>query len=134
MISFRYKLFLLVTLSAAFLSYSALLYFADSKETQPANALAQKGKMLWQQKNCTACHQLYGLGGHLGPDLTNVYATRTEEHITTYLKYGSPVMPDYNLSAEEQTALLEFLKYVNTTGVAHPASFLKHTNGTISQP
>lgn len=98
-----------------------------------ANTMAQKGKLLYQQKNCQACHQIYGLGGHLGPDLTNVYQNRTEGYIKAFLKIGSPVMPEFGLTEEEMEAFVEFFKYINTTGTAHPASFKKHFDGTISQ-
>ena len=36
------------------------------------NKEAITGKVLYQKYNCTACHQIYGLGGFLGPDLTIV--------------------------------------------------------------
>lgn len=127
------KIFVAVTLTVSFLVYSFTLYTADMPETEPAGVLAQQGKMLWQQKNCTACHQLYGLGGHLGPDLTNVYAARSEAYIKAFLKTGTPVMPDFKLTEEEMNAFVAFFKYTNATGTAHPTSFKKHLDGTISQ-
>lgn len=130
---FRFKFIVFLFLSVAFLGYSAVLYFTETEQSQAPNESAQKGKILWQQKNCVSCHQLYGLGGHLGPDLTNVYAIRSEEYIKAFLKSGTKVMPDYQLSETEIQELLEFFKYTNTTGVADPASFSKHLNGTISQ-
>ena len=35
------------------------------------------GQQLYQESNCTACHQIYGLGGYMGPDLTNVVSMLT---------------------------------------------------------
>lgn len=133
MSGFKIKLLTLILLIGGFLSYSAMLYSTEIKETFPANKMAQKGKLLWQQKNCSACHQQYGLGGHLGPDLTNVYGQRTEAYIKAFLKVGTPVMPDFHLTDEEMDAFVEFFKYTNSTGIADPKSFKQHIDGTISQ-
>ncbi len=130
----RFKLVTLIVLSITFLGYSATLYLEDTVEIIPANELAQEGKILWQEKNCTSCHQLYGLGGHLGPDLTNVYEKRPVEYIEAFLKSGTDVMPDFHLSQHEIDALVAFLKYTNTTGQSDPTTFTKHLDGTITQP
>lgn len=127
------KVFVLVTLTVAFLAYSIHLYTQKVVEIAPAETLAQEGKILWQDKNCTACHQLYGLGGHLGPDLTNVYENRPVEYIEAFLRSGTYVMPNFNLSEHEIKAFVAFLKYTNLTGTADPTTFKKHINGTISQ-
>jgi len=132
--TFSYKLLIFFLLCVSFFSYSAVLYFSETPEKEPSGSLAAEGKLIWQQKNCSACHQLYGLGGHLGPDLTNVYSTRSEAYIRAFLKNGSPVMPDFKLSDQEMKALTAFFKYTNSTGTASPRSFSKHSDGTISQP
>ena len=131
---FKVKAITLSVLTLAFLSYSVWLYSTVPDKSAPANPLAQEGKMVWQQKNCSACHQLYGLGGHLGPDLTNVYAHRPEGYILAILQTGTPVMPNFHLTTKEKDALVAFLKYTNTTGTADPKSFTQNIDGTISQP
>ncbi|MFA7445698.1 MAG: cytochrome c [Flavobacteriaceae bacterium] len=130
----RYKFVVFLSLLLAFLSYSTALYLTEPQQLQPPNEAAQKGRILWQQKNCISCHQLYGLGGHLGPDLTNVFAKRSGAYIEAFLQSGTQVMPDYNLTKEEIELFIEFFKYTNTTGVADPTTFSKHIDGTISQP
>ena len=77
-----------------------------------------KGETLWLKNNCHACHQIYGLGGYLGPDLTNVYSAsgKSEETLRTFMISGVKSMPRFNLSTEEQDALLQFLKEVDETG------------------
>lgn len=130
----RFKVVTLLLLSIAFLGYSANLYLLDTTEIVPANELAQEGKILWQEKNCTSCHQLYGLGGHLGPDLTNTYGKKPVAYIEAFLKNGTDVMPDFKLSQHEIDALVAFLEYTNTTGQSDPTTFTKHLDGTISQP
>lgn len=131
--SFRVKLLVLVVLTLAFLAYSFLLYTDEPREDVQAGPLAKEGKMIWQQKNCQACHQFYGLGGHLGPDLTNVSAKLPDVSIRAFLTSGTNIMPDFHLSEHEKDALVAFLKYTNTTGTADPKSFIRHPDGTISQ-
>jgi nitric oxide reductase subunit C len=132
--TFRFKSIVFITLLIAFLGYSTTLYLTEPTALQSPTVAAQKGKILWQDKNCISCHQLYGLGGHLGPDLTNVFAKRSEAYITAFLESGTQVMPNYNLSKEEIESFIEFFKYTNSTGVADPTTFSKHIDGTISQP
>lgn len=128
----RFKLGVFLLLSLAFLIYSANLYLIDYPEVAPANELANEGKILWQEKNCTSCHQLYGLGGHLGPDLTNVSEKRPKEYIEAFLKNGTDVMPNFNLTPHEINAFIAFFDYTNTTGNADPTTFKKHIDGTLT--
>lgn len=131
--NFQVKLYVLVGLMVAFFSYSLLLYFQDYPESIPANKLSIEGKNIWQEKNCASCHQLYGLGGHLGPDLTNVSSKRHKEYIKSFLKTGTKVMPNFNLSDSEIKALLAFFEYIDKTGSSDPKSFELNVDGTITQ-
>ncbi|HRN73116.1 MAG TPA: cytochrome c [Ginsengibacter sp.] len=133
MSDYRIKTLVFVGLSLSFLGYTAWIYFHKEREDHPANAAAQHGKMIWQEKNCGSCHQLYGLGGHLGPDLTNVFASKPEAYIRAILSAGTPVMPNFHLSDNEKADLIEFFKYTNSTGTSSPKSFTLHADGTISK-
>ncbi|MFA7687792.1 MAG: cytochrome c [Moheibacter sp.] len=79
---------------------------------------AVKGETIWLKNNCNACHQIYGLGGYLGPDLTNVYSApgKSEEYLKVFMVSGIKSMPKYNFSEEEKEFLLQFLKEVDQTG------------------
>ncbi|WP_169051715.1 cytochrome c [Flavobacterium sp. H122] len=76
------------------------------------------GQQLWQKNNCFNCHQLYGLGGYLGPDLTNIYSNPNKGpgYIRAMLKSGVKTMPVFHFSKQETDALLSFLKEVDKTG------------------
>ncbi|HOZ83578.1 MAG TPA: cytochrome c [Bacteroidia bacterium] len=78
---------------------------------------AFKGKMLYQKFNCTACHQLYGLGGYLGPELTSAYSQKAQNdaYFSAILKNGTVRMPDFNLSDKEVNQVIEYLKYIDQT-------------------
>lgn len=128
----RYNRLIITLLITSFFSYSYWLYSNPVKSHPEPTTLEKKGKLLWQEKNCTSCHQIYGLGGHLGPDLTNVASTRPQEYIESYIKYGSRIMPNFNLSTEEVNALIAYLKLIDQSGTSSPKSFKIHINGTIT--
>jgi putative heme-binding domain-containing protein len=46
---------------------------------------AGRGRTLFD-KDCAGCHQVRGLGGALGPDLTSIGATRSRSALTTALR------------------------------------------------
>lgn len=74
------------------------------------------GQMLFHKHDCAACHQIGGIGGVAGPDLTHAGATQpdVEWHIK-HLKDPVSVVPDSampdfkELSDEELRALAEYL-------------------------
>jgi nitric oxide reductase subunit C len=96
---------------------------------------AQKGKLLFQKYNCTACHQLYGLGGYMGPDLTNVMSKQefAEAYVRAFLQSGTQRMPNFHLPEQEMKELVAYLKYVDKTGISPVKKFKTNLDGTITQ-
>ncbi len=127
------KKVVITMLILSFLLYSAYLYLNLPFAAVPGDPLADRGKMLWQRHNCTACHQVYGLGGYLGPDLTNVYSKKGPVYINAFLAHGTSVMPDFKLTGPEMEAITAYLKSVDATGSADPKTFKINGNGTIEQ-
>lgn len=121
-------------LCLAFLSFSLGLYRAPASAA-PSPVFDQKkaaeGRLVWQRYNCQGCHQLYGLGGYLGPDLTNVYGSpgKGEPLVRALLSSGNALMPAFDLREEEMQQLLEFLKAVDQSGSADPRHFTALPNG-----
>ena len=115
-----------------YFSYSFFIYSALPVTKVSASDLSMQGKMLWQKYNCNACHQIYGLGGYLGPDLTNVYSLKGEPQIRAFLTYGTPVMPNFHLKEQEMNALVEYLKNTDNSGSSDPRKFKIQGNGTIN--
>ncbi|WP_051364229.1 c-type cytochrome [Flavobacterium limnosediminis] len=108
---------------AALVSVFGLYNFAiytndDSSYEVRLSPAALKGQELWQQNNCFSCHQLYGLGGYLGPDLTNVFSAENKgpEYIKAFLNSGVKTMPKFHFSEAEKEALVTFLKEVDQSG------------------
>ncbi len=85
--------------------------------------LQLEGAALLQYKNCRNCHALDGVGGHRGPDLSNVGSRLTRDQLIDQVSNGTPGggnMPAYGkqVSPAEMTALVEFLISLRPPGVA----------------
>jgi len=78
---------------------------------------AAQGKAIWQQRNCQSCHQIYGLGGYMGPELTQVVSEkgRGVAYTRAMLMNGGYRMPNFHFSEREADQLLAYLSYVNVT-------------------
>lgn len=126
-----------VLLCISFLFFSISIYVKPLENT--ATAQEQQnfalGRSIWQNKNCQSCHQIYGLGGYLGPDLTNEYSklNGNEAALKHFFKGGIKQMPRFELTAQEEAALIYFLKEIDKSGSADPRTFIKHKNGMITQ-
>jgi nitric oxide reductase subunit C len=115
-------------LSLGFIAFSFSIYLKpvfSSPNTDFEQQQAGLGRLVWQQYNCQSCHQLFGLGGYLGPDLTNVYSApgKGEILIRAFLKSGVEPMPTFNMSEREISQLMAFLKALDACGIADPRSF-----------
>ena len=113
------------SLFGLYLLYSIIVYTRGTKNIVVPAAEEQvqinKGKLLFQQYNCTACHQIYGLGGYLGPELTTAYSDRRrgELYMRAFLKAGGQRMPNFHFSEGDINALISYLKYVDATAVTY---------------
>lgn len=123
----------LVIYITAFLIYSVFLYSSLPAGGKLFVANADRGKMVWQQYNCTACHQVYGLGGFLGPDLTNTYSQKGPVYIKAFLGNGTATMPNFHLTGKEVSALLDYMRSLDASGKADPRTFTINKDGTIEQ-
>lgn len=114
----KYLLVLLLLL-LLFAAYNYTLYTNQSDYgTIRLSEKALQGEKHWRENNCNACHQLYGLGGYLGPDLTNVYSFRKNDgnYLKTMFNSGVKAMPRFEFNETEKEELLQFLMEVDQTG------------------
>lgn len=118
-----------------FLFFTVFVYTSDVPEPAPLpeQELALQGKHIWQEKNCAACHQFYGLGGYLGPDVTNVLSAKGkgEPYVRAILTNGTATMPNFNLSPKEIDALVAFLIHADKTGKSGREHFQSDSYGQI---
>ncbi len=128
----RHTFFILSTL---FLLYSFSIYLKPLtiNDTRYDKVTAANGRLVWQKYNCQSCHQLFGLGGYLGPDLTNMMSQngKGETLLRAMVKTGTKQMPTFNLSENELHELMEFLKSADVSGKADPRAFKKTNFGMI---
>jgi nitric oxide reductase subunit C len=130
--------FVYVILCAMFLTYSFTIYLAPINRndyTRFNKINASDGRLVWQKYNCQSCHQLYGLGGYLGPDLTNIISqpNKGENLVRAMLKVGTKQMPAFDLSRNETNLLIEFLKSADVSGDADARSFKINKAGMIDE-
>ncbi len=129
----KQKTIIAVLLTTGFILYSLIIYSSLPVKNNPINEETANGKLVWQKYNCNACHQVYGLGGYLGPDLTNIYSLRGPGYIKAFLISGTTVMPDFHLKEQEINEILAYLKNIDASGNSDPRSFTIKYNGTIEQ-
>lgn len=112
------RLTILIILFIAII-YTCVVYQQTTIQKPNISDAALKGQILWQNNNCTSCHQFYGLGGYLGPDLTNVYSTpgKGPAYIKAFLNSGVKMMPQFKFTPDEQDNLVAFLEQVDKTGI-----------------
>jgi nitric oxide reductase subunit C len=124
-------IYVFIILCFAFLVFSSGIYFSNSENKLTKEAT--QGKMVWQKYNCQSCHQIYGLGGYLGPDLTNLMGQGGKgiPYLKAMVVSGTQQMPAFKLSDEELQTLSSFLTEVNLSGTSDPRSFEIYSSGMI---
>ena len=119
------KIVIFSSLFGIYLLYSFIVYTKGTKNNIVVSAEEQlkidKGKQLFQQYNCTSCHQLYGLGGYLGPELTTAWSdpNRGELYMKAFLKAGGLRMPNFHFEDNEIEAIISYLQYIDSTAITY---------------
>jgi nitric oxide reductase subunit C len=123
------------TLCLSFVFYSAYVYTmgTEAPHLAPMSDEARHGQDLFQDNNCIACHQFYGLGGYMGPDLTNVISRYSPAYARAFLVAGTARMPNFNLAEDEVDALVAYLEFVDSTGTYPPQDYEVTWFGTVRQ-
>ncbi|MGI9204430.1 MAG: c-type cytochrome [Woeseiaceae bacterium] len=122
----------------SFIFYSAYVYTAGTEAAHipQMSDEARRGQHVFQKYNCVACHQFYGLGGYMGPDLTNViskYGAAGETVAATFIASGTATMPNLGLEPTEVQDVVAYLSFVNTTGTYPPKNYEVTWYGTVRQ-
>jgi len=122
-------------LCASFVFYSGYVYTkgTEAAHVPPMNDMERRGAEVFQQYNCVACHQFYGLGGYMGPDLTNTISNRGAAVARAFISSGTATMPNLGLTTEEVDAVVAYLEFVDKTGTYPPKDYDVRWFGTVEQ-
>lgn len=120
-----YRIIIFLCLFFTYVVYSVVVYSKGTENTvsfSPGESVKiTYGKQLFQQYNCISCHQLYGLGGYLGPELTTAYSdpNRGELFMRAFLQAGGQRMPNFRFNKNEINSIISYLKYVDETAITY---------------
>ena len=120
-----HKLTIFSILFISYIIYSSFVYTIGTTELveipDSKKEIVNKGKELFEINNCSSCHQVYGLGGYLGPDLTTAWSDpkRGEAYIRAMLMIGGNRMPRYGFTKEEIESLVSYLRYIDSTAITY---------------
>lgn len=111
------KSYIFIFLFSLFAFYSVLVYTEGTSGKHYSDSF-RKGQLVWQKNNCQVCHQLYGLGGHKGPDLTNLMSVpeKGEAYARILIESGTSEMPAFKMGKNELNDLMRFLREVDQSG------------------
>jgi len=121
------KLWVFAILFLTYLLYSSWVYTMGTNRASEMNVRQQYGKQLYQDYNCQSCHQLFGLGGFLGPELTTVISdkNRGELYAKVLLENGAIRMPNFHFTPVQVDAILDYLKYVDANAFTYKLNGVK---------
>ena len=127
---------MVISVIAIFSLFYSFYIYTDGTEAPHIELMDEEGRygqVLYQEYNCTACHQFYGLGGYMGPDLTNVISNRGEAVARIFLSAGSIGMPNFGFNEDQVSALIAYLKFVDKTGTYPPKIYEMEWYGMVTQ-
>jgi nitric oxide reductase subunit C len=105
------KKILLGVLVLCFLVQTTLVYSDD--RSPPLSDAAVRGRVIYHRNACQVCHQLYGQGGFLGPDLTNAARRVDDVRMATLLTVGSGQMPAMHFDRAQIDDVRAFLREID---------------------
>ena len=133
MTELKTKRFVLFSLVGLYLLYSWFVYTNGTETHYQITASANKGKQIFQQKNCISCHQIYGLGGYMGPDITNAITNRGEAYCRSLIQSGTDRMPKFALEQKDLDDLIDYLVYIDSTSEYPIKNYETTWYGTVNK-
>ena len=98
------------------IAVGVMVFSGGSAHHELSEPKTRNGVDVWRRENCVSCHAIYGLGGHIAPDLTNFWRRRGLQYIQHVLRNGTMAMPALALSDREIDALARYLQHVDGLG------------------
>ncbi|MCD6011008.1 MAG: hypothetical protein K0Q79_870 [Flavipsychrobacter sp.] len=109
------KVLTIIVLFSIYVIYSGWVFSPGTSSGVRMTQKAINGKNLWHSNNCQNCHQVFGLGGYMGPDLTTVTTdkSRGKLYAKAMLMNGGTRMPNFHFTENQADELVAYLDYVN---------------------
>jgi ubiquinol-cytochrome c reductase cytochrome b subunit len=87
---------------------------APSRQIAELSPLAIQGQRVYREVNCSYCHAINGVGGAIGPDLSNIASQLNRDQIINYLRNPDSMVPNtlhpkLQFTQEELDALTAYL-------------------------
>jgi nitric oxide reductase subunit C len=106
------------------LLFIGLLFHSAGEIPKRSNQAAitpavERGKTVWETRNCIGCHTLLGEGAYFAPELGNVTKRRGPDFVKAWIKAqptnvpGRRQMPQFNLSEQQLDDLVQFLEWTS---------------------
>lgn len=87
----------------------------------PEGSTARSDRAAWRAAGCQQCHSIVGLGGHLGPDLTNVISRMSPAYVRAMVRAGPPGMPAYTgLDEQSLDRVVRYLQSIDAWATYPP--------------
>lgn len=67
---------------------------APSRQVAELSPLAIEGQRVYREVNCSYCHSINGVGGAIGPDLSNIASQLNKAQIMNYLRNPDSMVPN----------------------------------------
>lgn len=112
------------------LLFIGIVMHTETRIPERSNAAAitpavERGKKIWETRNCIGCHSLLGEGAYYAPELGNVIQRRGPDFVKVWMKSmptntpGRRQMPQFNLTDDQLNDLVEFLKWTGQIKTEH---------------
>jgi mono/diheme cytochrome c family protein len=73
----------------------------------------ERGAVVFATSGCQHCHSIHNVGGHRGPDLSNVGRTKSKAAMRKQILYGDQVMPPFQ-DVLQQRQLDDLIAYLRS--------------------
>lgn len=83
----------------------------DAAPAAPPTTIVTDGPTLFRDRGCAHCHEIRGVGGEKGPDLSGVGRRMKKDALERQIALGGDAMPAFGevLPSQEIAALVQYL-------------------------
>jgi len=102
------------------LTAAVLLLLCGSFASPSSRRQRRQGAELFVSSGCQHCHTIGGVGGHRGPNLSNIGRTKSKTEIRSQIIGGSKIMPSFRDSLDP-AEIADLVAYLHSCRHKPPA-------------